>query len=305
MSLNYEKNEDSEFVHYTDALDREISLIRTNGTLTGIVSSFFRPLFVPQKDSLRFGIIGDTHGHMTDALTKLDEWVEFSGLPLDALLQVGDIGAFDDTSVLDRVTREMAEKDSEELGFKKYLQGSPEADKFFGKNGAFEKINLYFVEGNHDDINYVLQNYNEQTLQIGAYSNIRYIPENRVVNVSNDKQQVSIAGLGWNATKQYVNPAKEQVDIFLSHQVPKSVDTPYGDEEVAKHIESFPPTYHFFGHSHNRAVSLSDIPKNQYGLTNVQKSKGKLKPGSIGVLEITSEKEHQFLYLPEDSLRSF
>jgi hypothetical protein len=132
-------------------------------------------------------------------------WVEYSRLQVNAILQVGDIGALDEESVPDTVTREIAERDPGELGFLDYLRGSSAADPFLGEGGAFDEVPLYFVDGNHDDVRVI------DSLRTGTarmhYGNIRYLPSAHVVTITNNAQSVSLAGLGWHHREREVSCA--------------------------------------------------------------------------------------------------
>jgi len=254
---------------YPDPLNREITLRKEN-ELKEITISLFREPYIIQPDAVRFVILGDLHGHMTQGLKKIERWQEYSNLSIDAILQVGDLGVMDDTTVLDKPTKKMSKKDPEELGFKKYYYGSEEADYYFGEKGIFSDIPFYFVNGNHDDINLLSEG------QIGHYLNLQYIPDGKTVEIKG----VKIGALGYHYSKS--NYKKMETDILLTH------------DEL--NVEFLNPKYHFFGH-YSDAVSKTVIANNQYGLnqTGIHYRKG-----TAGFLEI-GEKS-QFIYLPDNGL---
>lgn len=101
MSSGSNSAQGQKYRSYTDPLRREITLVRKEGKLSAIHVSLFRKPFRPRDDSLRLGILGDLHGHVTLVLQKLREQCELSGLYLDAILQTDDIGRLDYTSLLD------------------------------------------------------------------------------------------------------------------------------------------------------------------------------------------------------------
>jgi hypothetical protein len=79
-------------------------------------------------------------------------WQQQSGLELDELLQVGDLGAFSDLLKLDKATKKHAQKDSDELGFQNFYVATPES-QFYLQHSQAPKT--YFVRGNHEDFEYL------------------------------------------------------------------------------------------------------------------------------------------------------
>ncbi|MBT5023563.1 metallophosphoesterase [Candidatus Woesearchaeota archaeon] len=291
-----EENDHNSTYSFTDALDRNISLRKKNGSLSEVIISLFRDSYFIQPDAMRFAILGDLHGHITLALNQIHKWEQFSNLKFDAILQVGDIGAFNEHTVLDKVTLEMSEKDPDELGFKNYLNQSKEGDFFFGENGVLKNTPFYFINGNHDDLK-LLESKNNDLNKICYYSQIEYIPSGKKITLEKKDLKSTIGSLGYTYANRDLKLISNDINILLSHVPPKSHLNEYGDQNITELKTILPDAFHFFGHSHDQAVSQSVPYKNQYGLNEVNIKKGELKQSSIGFLEI-SQTNSQFLYLP-------
>ncbi len=284
-----------EQLDYTDALDRELTFIKKQGKLSEIIISLFSDSYYLSEDAVRFGILGDLHGHISLGLSKLKKWQEYSGLKIDAILQVGDLTVFNEQSVLDKVTHEMAEKDPDELGFINYYRQSDEADYFFGENSVFSNTPLYFILGNHDDASLL-----ERELKISFYDNIRYMPNGSSETIKKNSLSIDIGALGENYSNNDIKRLSDKnLDILLTHRSPKSKANPEGEEKLGNFIEDNDIKYNFFGHIHDGALKCTLPYKKQYGLNEVRLKRKKLKRGSIGFLEI-SKSDSQFLYIPED-----
>ncbi len=288
-----------EFRHYTDCLGRRLTLIRgrvrgadqnqnPKPKLEEIAVSLFKESYVTRPESLRLAIIGDTHGHMTLALETLSLWADYTGLSIDAMLQVGDLITFDDQTNLDRVTKEMAEKDPEELGFRNYLHRTQEADNYFGRKGKFSDVPFFFIDGNHDDLR-VAETFDKTS----PYKNLKYLPSGDSATITKGPITAKISALGWHHKPGHVRKLSSyENEILLMHDFPESDKL----KSLSKNAR-----YTFFGHLHDAAPPLSTTTTNTYGLNEVRKKRGELKPDSLGVLDI-SENDSLFIYLPQPSL---
>lgn len=278
----------TEFWNYEDALGRDVNLIKQDGVLDKIVISLFKPSYSIDKNAIRLGLVGDTHGHISLALQKLKDWVDFSGLKLDAILQVGDLGVLSS----DKVSREMSLKDPDEEGFLDFFYRSKEADYFFGKDGFFSDVDFYFIDGNHDDLEFLNREYDPSTLELGFYKNLHYLPSGEIIMIYKDNFSVCVGALGFHHEKGDVKKIANYLpDILLTHVPPNDI------VDFDKRLDGI--KYHFFGHAHDAAVNLSELQKNRFGLNEVKIKRKNIKPGSLGFLEI-SENDSFFLYLPEN-----
>lgn len=284
-------------INYTDALDREITLIRRADTIDEAVISLFRESYFFKPDAIRVGLLGDLHGHITLGLDILSKWERMAGIKLDAILQVGDLGVFDEHTRLDQTTLELSQKDADELGFEKYLRQSDEADRFFGRSAVFSGTNLYFIAGNHDDPRVL-----NSGGQISHYDNLRYLPNGEAVSITKGDSCIVVGALGENWKQGDMKKLlTKRPDVLLTHQPPVSELNPQGSVEVGQFISDTKIKHTFFGHIHDGAPQYSLPFKGHYGLSEVRKKKGQISAGSAGFLEIDPAGSC-FLYLPQDQL---
>jgi len=288
MKLDKDRSNGSEYHHYTDVLNRDTTLVRSEGILERVVFSLFKDPVSIGVDDIKFAVLGDLHGHLTDALGKLKEWVNFCGCYPQAILQVGDLGAFDYTHGFDATTKKMSRKDPQQLGFLDYFYGSEIADSYFGKNGCFRSIPFYFVDGNHDNLNTIISMRN-----LSCCDNLTYLKSGELVDIGKDTRRVSLCGIGWHDIEKTLKRVEgRSVDILLTHTANPYVSSPeFRDFGVSYN-------FHFFGH-HRDAPEKSRIENNSYGLSNVRIERGHLNPGSMGWLSISPEGKGSFIYLPE------
>ncbi len=280
--MQHTSAEGLDFYHYTDPLRRDCSIILEGDQMIAVRDSLFGSPQQCDDTNIRLAVLGDLHGHLTDAYTYLEAWLKLSGRPIDAILQVGDIGALDDISHIDQVTREIAEKDQQELAFRDYYNGSPEADRFLGPEGVFRGIPLIFIDGNHDDIDLLrYRNFDPH------YPELSYLESGSALTLSKGKRNVEVGSIGWEHTHGQLRRYHE-LDVLLTHS-----------KLEGSHRNMDKPKYHFFGHSHEEAPGFSDRATNSYGLNMLKKlSEDVYRPGSMGVLELGPESF--FYYVPDD-----
>jgi Icc-related predicted phosphoesterase len=284
-------------INYTDALGRDITIVRRAGTIDNVVISIFRDPYIFKPDAVRLGLLGDLHGHITLGLSILDSWEKMAGLKLDAILQVGDLGVFDEHTEIDAVTREISERDPEELGFEKYHRQSREADRFFGREGVFSNIKLYFIAGNHDD-----QRVLDSEEPISTYDNIKYVPNGDLIEITKGNTRIVVGALGEGWSQRDMKRLLQQKpDVLLTHEPPASKINSQGNREIGQFIADNEIRCAFFGHIHEGAPQCSLPYKGLYGLNEVRKKRREMSVGSVGFLEISAE-ESCFLYLPQDQL---
>ncbi len=280
------------YLELSDALGRELTFTKGQDGLVRITTSLFRNPDIVTPDAIHIGVLGDLHGHLRLGLTQLERWQSLLGVGLDAIVQVGDLGLFDEQSSLDKVTLEMSEKDPEELGFRHYHRRSPEADAFFGQEGSFANTPFYFILGNHDDPGVLERG-------ISPYWNFKCLPTGRhTARIEKNGLQISIGGL----SDGYANSdlrllAKHRLDILLLHAPPQTENNPEGDPRAGSLVAAH-EGYTFFGHIHSGAVAQSIPYKELYGLNEVRHRRGRLTEGGVGYVQF-SRSGSFFTYLPE------
>jgi len=279
MKSPQDRDDGFTYHHYTDVLNRSVTLVRSQGVLESVVISLFKERMMLGPTALNLAVLGDLHGHVSPALQRLQEWKEFCGYSPDAILQVGDIGAIN-FALPDRTTRRMVRKDLGQLGFLDYLLRSGEAEKYFGEEGVFRNVPFYFVEGNHDDLEVI------NSTNFNPYPNIVHLKPEKPVILTKSGCRVVVSGSGYYSSPKRIPGRK--TDVYLTH----TCGSPESDEGDVDY------KYHLFGH-HRFAVQLSDPSRNHYGLNDVKIKRNRLSPGSIGWLTFNRMGESLFFYLPE------
>lgn len=266
--------QEMEFFSYEDSLQRDVSIVFVGGKATFYRQSLFKEPLHLNENSIRLAILGDLHGRIVPALNHLKNWLDFTDLHVDGILQVGDFGAYDLQTVLDPTTKNISKKDSNVLGFSDIREGSKDADKLFRDNGPFQGIPLYFTDGNHDDIDFLRNRY------ISAYPEVNYLPSGSAVQFGSTNVQVSVGSIGWHATKQDVNAIRSAgVDILLSHDY--KLNNAHKDR-----LSEITDGFHFFGHRKNEH---SKPEEKSYRIPDYQ----------IGMYEKSLDQQEIFFYAPK------
>ncbi|WP_310484709.1 metallophosphoesterase family protein [Chamaesiphon sp. VAR_48_metabat_403] len=280
------------------------------------------------QQQLNFAVFGDIHGRIALMYTLAILWQQQSGIELDGLLQVGDLGAFPDLSKLDKATQKHSQKDSDELGFQNFYVATPES-QFYLQHSQAPKT--YFVRGNHEDFEY-LGEFTKPT-PIDPWQQIWFIPDNQAIEIRLADRLVKIGAFGGIAPRQecaargklarekYRKAQKisnseprffsetdianisldlQNLDILMTHAGPQSPELPTGSIFLDRLITHLQPKVHLFGH-HHQVIYRQDPVSNllSIGLAHLEFDNGKLKPSSWGILSISPE-SLSFVFMSPD-----
>ena len=270
-----------------------------------------------ESQQFNFAVFGDIHGRIALMYTLAILWQQQSGIELDGLLQVGDMGAFPDSSKLDKATKKHAEKDTDELGFQQFCVVTPESQFYLQHQQA---PLTYFIRGNHEDFDY-LGKFTKPSA-IDPFQKIWFIPDDRTITVGRDSRLIDIAAFGGiapgseqrargnSARAEYrkaqkigkssprffsehsiknISPYLQDVDILMTHAGPICPELPTGSifiDELSKYIK---PRVHLFGHHHKVIDCQNQLTGSLLiGLEHLEFNlHGKLKYGSWGILSIS------------------
>jgi Calcineurin-like phosphoesterase len=283
----------------------------------------------PQPNQkLNFAVFGDIHGRIALMYTLAILWQQQSGIALDGLLQVGDLGAFPDLSKLDKATKKHAQKDSDELGFQNFCVATPES-QFYLQHSQAPKT--YFVRGNHEDFEY-LGKFSKPT-SIDPWEQIWFIPDSQAIEIRATDRSIKLGAFGGIAPRQEqpargklarekyrkaqkvsaseprffseteienISPDLHNLDILMTHAGPQSPELPTGSIFLNRLITHLQPRVHLFGHHHQ--VIYRQDPVSGFlsiGLAHLEFDNGKLKPGSWGILSISPESSSFIFMSPE------
>jgi hypothetical protein len=305
--------------------------LTSNGKMKEVVEPNHSIVYAEGGEKI-IAVLGDLHGHLTLAYRLLRRWETENNRVIDCILQVGDLGAFPDPSVVDRETRRFAEKDRDELAFMEhYYNGSPEADEILGpQSGSRHRINapLFFIKGNHEDFNFLEGLQGEKGLPVPIDKNhmILFLRNGGIFEVDlGDGVKISVGALGGIAkdgssgidarspfyTKSEVRKlraAGRQVDIFLTHDVP--FDSYYeetGSRDIRELLLDLEPVYHFCGHYHQPGEKLEVGPGTASFLLNEVNFRKRqvLNPDCFGILRWRDRTVHSFELADYDWIKQF
>lgn len=289
---------------------------------------FDRTVTSHHNRKLNFAVFGDIHGRIALMYTLAILWQQQSGIELDGLLQVGDLGAFPDLAKLDKATKKHAQKDSDELGFQNFYVATPES-KFYLQHSQAPKT--YFVRGNHEDFEYLGKF--TKSASIDPWQQIWFIPDNQAIEIGSADRLVKLGAFGGIAPRQEcaargksarekyrktqkiskseprffseteienISPDLQNLDILMTHAGSQSPELPTGSIFLDRLITHLQPRVHLFGHHHQ--VIYRQDPVSGFlsiGLAHLEFDNGKLKPGSWGILSI-SPASSSFVFMSPD-----
>jgi hypothetical protein len=259
-------------------------------------------------EPLRIAVAGDVHGHLALLFAILGRWQRETGQRIDLILQVGDLGAFGPTSMLDRATRRHAEHDPEELGFADFAGEEPPATLLDPRPP------LVFIPGNHEDFAMLEQEERDAApaiiYPVTRDRRILGLKSGAVWTFQRDALAIRIAGVrgvAHRAHKPGRDPRQHLVeehalrlaaegsgrfDLFISHERPVAAQGRFrhdlgGSEALQLLLEVVQPQFAFFGHydrhgawsiGDTRVIGLAGVGYGRWGDRTV-------KPGGIVLLE--------------------
>lgn len=215
---------------------------------------------------MHIAVFGDLHGNILLAFKRCVRWQQETGLQLDLILQVGDLGVFPDRTRLDRATRRHSEHDPAVLGFLHgFTTPLPEVAEVLNEL----RCNLLFVRGNHED--HVWLDAREQQTKsccfpVDTYWRLWCLKTGVPYTFHRGDETITILGIGRigrpasseKAKTHYIQPYEHHrlerlndtpVDILLTHDAPRDRVYPgSGSLEVQLALLRHHPRYHFFGH---------------------------------------------------------
>lgn len=278
---------------------------------------------------MNIAIFADLHGRILLCFKLCARWERETGQKIDLILQAGDLGVFAHESRLDKATRRYARKDPTELGFLTHFMAY---DPKVAAVLAETTCPMIFVRGNHEDHDWLdeLERQSSGALfAVDAYKRIFCLSSGIPYTPSQSDKAPTILGIGRTGPlvgeshsyrSQFIQPyeanrlrrlKKSRCDILLTHDSARdSVTVGYGMKEIRQTLDSFSPSYHFYGHTGRPcnqklysngvtlSVKLSDL--------SWKRSEGGLLPsGVMGLLRWQSPDEHRFEVLDEGWIKEY
>lgn len=280
--------------------------------------------------SLRFAVFGDVHGRVPLMLLLTRAWQHAHDLPLDGILQVGDMGAFPDHTRLDKSTAKYARDDPDELDFAPFVTRSPLSESLLDHP---DTPAVAFCRGNHEDFEY-LGRYRVPTA-LDPFNKLWYVPDGQVLRWGEGADRLRVGAFGgapplreqpagrgrrsraarrkrqrravvgrWTLAPRFTREAAQDafadvggLDVLLTHGGPEDPAFPVGCPELAALVGRSRPRVHLFGHHHATVGPVrAEAGHLLVGLEHLEFLRdGSLRPGSWGVLELGEEARFQFV----------
>ncbi len=268
-------------------------------------------------------VFGDLHGRVLPAFKLAAAWSRASGVRVDGLLQVGDLGYFPDNSKLDKATRRFATEDPMELGAQLVTEPSTEADEVFADPDVPDA--LWFTASNHEDFD-ALESLEHGAgsgatdFPVDAYLRVRCLKDGAVTVLPGGLRVAALWGVDRNTRKQlpprgWVQPKAAtkllaaETDVLITHDCPQGAMGPNsGCEAIARVIRYSRPQFAFFGHFRGKGKRVShDLGETQVfhmaGM-ELRRRRAFAEEGCVGVLH-WDDGRSIFEYVDADWLLQF
>jgi Icc-related predicted phosphoesterase len=227
-------------------------------------------------------VFGDIHGNVEGLVNTMEYIQKEFGLFPDTVLQVGDIGYFQNIPETEKI------KSDQELSLHRYLTDVHYANKLLDRTSFNYKI--AFVRGNHEDQK-SLKDFTKNNPRGGFVDDQNrfwFVPDGRTVCIDYEND-VTLAGLGGidlgSRPKAYQrNPliafseediekfeGMNGIDILMSHQGP--TNTVKGSNMINIALDFLKPKIHLHGHSHRDYSQTLSNGVRSYGIGKMPQNK--------------------------------
>lgn len=273
---------------------------------------------------MRIAFVGDVHGHALHMLGALMMLQKRRGVRLDAVVQVGDLGAFPSVERCDEPSRRFLADNPAQGDFFRLLDPSPRVAA--GVRTALGRLpRILFLSGNHEDHEWLARLHEDGRADIvpvdpcGAFHHVVCGHVERIAG-----ERVAFLGLieapgrmdfDEAAYARLLAAEPGSVDVLVTHEGPHAMSSWRGDVQgspkLSRLIEHLQPRLHVGGHYHHvngprrygRTVSyalaqLVEHKRDPWRARPVNPEQ-RVTPGSIGVLDTGT---YAFEYLHDEWL---
>lgn len=272
---------------------------------------------------MKIAFIGDVHGCVLHALGGVLMLQHRRGLRLDAVVQVGDLGAYPDVDRFDEPSRRFLPLSPAQADFFRLLDPTPElaADV---RDALAQLPQVLFVSGNHEDHEWLAALHEASgtdIVPVDPLGALHHVVSGHVMEIAG--LRTAFLGLIESPTMDYDEAAYAalldaepgSVDVLVTHDGPHGMSQWRGElqgsPKLSRLIERLQPALHVSGHYHHengsrrygRTVSyaLAQLvgPKaTQYRPEGVN-PRQQVTAGSIGLFDTET---HEFEYVHDDWL---
>ncbi|HEX4817019.1 MAG TPA: metallophosphoesterase [Nonomuraea sp.] len=274
---------------------------------------------------MKIAFLGDVHGCVLHALGAAVVLRRHLGVQLDAVIQVGDLGAFPSFDRWDEASRRFARDHPAQGDFFRLLDPSPALTA--GVRSALGRVpSVLFVSGNHEDHDWLASLHDAASAEVvpvdplGAY---RHVACGNVVEVAG--QRVAFLGLievpgkmdlDESAYARLMAVAPGDVDVLVTHDGPYGMSRDrrgnlQGSAKLTALIEQLQPRLHVSGHYHHPNGPRRYGRTTSYALAQLVRPRStrwepepinqeqRVTAGSIGLFDTETG---GFEYVPDDWL---
>lgn len=260
---------------------------------------------------MQIAFVGDVHGCVRHALGAAVMVQQRRGIRLDAVIQVGDLGAYPSFDRFDEPSRRFARDHPAQRDFLQLLDPSPEfAD---GVRAALDHLPpIRFVSGNHEDHDWLARLHDaaaSDVVPVDPLGVFRHVACGSVIDVAG--QRVAFLGLielpkrmdvDEHAYARLMAARPGSVDILVTHDGPYGLSenrrgVTQGSPKLTRLIEHLRPPLHVGGHYHHLNGPRRYGPTTSYALAQLVEPKAgwwvpgpinpgqHVTPGSIALLD--------------------
>lgn len=215
---------------------------------------------------MKIGFFGDTHGCVRHALGAAVLLARHRG-PLDALIQVGDLGAYPSADRWDGASRRHGADAPAQHDFFALLDPSPPLAA--GVRRALAEIPPFtFVSGNHEDHDWLAGLHaaapSDPLVAVDPLGAFRHVPDGEIVDVAGLRTaflgRIDAPGTDvdydHDAYRRLLDAEPGSVDLLVTHDGPHGMSADFhgtvqGSALLTTLIEHLQPARHLSGHYHH------------------------------------------------------
>ncbi|WP_157995854.1 metallophosphoesterase family protein [Thermomonospora amylolytica] len=266
---------------------------------------------------MKVAFFGDVHGCALHALGAAVLLGRRRGIRLDALIQVGDLGAYPSPERWDEASRRFGADNPAQHDFFRLLDPPPRIAE--GVRLALAEVPPFlFVSGNHEDHDWLAslhQAGDAVVTPVDPLGSHRHVACGNVIEVAGQRTAflglIEVPGgmdLDPDAYARLLAAEPGSVDILITHDGPYGMSeyrgTIQGSPKLLKLLEHLQPRLHVSGHYHHQNGPRHYGRTTSYALAQLVQPKrhgedpnARITPGSIGLLD-TETYDFEYIHDP-------
>jgi Icc-related predicted phosphoesterase len=264
---------------------------------------------------MKIAFIGDVHGCVLHALAAVAALQRHRGIRLDAVVEVGDLGAYPAPDRMDEPSRRFAAQNPAQADFFRLLDPEPQLSSAIRL--ALEQVPpVLFVSGNHEDFEWLAALHHEaedaDVVAVdpsGAFRHVvcghRFLVADQRTAFLGRIESAGAMDLDGAAYDRLLAAEPGSVDILVTHDGPHGMCRDWhgrveGSPKLAALIEHLQPRLHVSGHYHHengprtygrtQSYALAELvyPKTDRRRPDRANPRQQVAPGSIALLDTST-----------------